>query len=137
FVRASGSIATFTAPGELEDAASATIALSNGGFVSLAASAHSPGAREEGTIEIDGTDGRLDIPDPFGTAPGRVYRKAEASWRDFPVERNDSHKAMVEGFVEAVASGGPVPASADDAAAAIAVVQAIYRSHDEGRVVEI
>ncbi len=137
FVRAAGSVATFTAPGDVEDAASATLTLSNGGIVSLAASAHSPGAGDAETIEIDGTEGRLDLPDPFGTAPLRLYRRADGSWRDIPIDRNDSHRAMVESFVEAVASDGPVPASADDAAAAIAAVQAIYRSHEEGRVVEI
>jgi predicted dehydrogenase len=88
-------------------------------------------------IEIDGTHGRIDIPDPFGTGPLRFYRKPEGSWRDIPVERNDSHRAMVESFVEAIVTDGPVPASAEDAAAAIAVVQAIYQSHDEGRAVEI
>jgi 1,5-anhydro-D-fructose reductase (1,5-anhydro-D-mannitol-forming) len=137
YLRASGSIATFTAPGEVEDTASATVALSNGGLVSLAATAHSPGAGDEETIEIDGTEGRLDIPDPFGTAPIRLYRKAEATRQEIPIERNDSHRAMVESFVRAIVTNGSVPASADDAAAAIAVVQAIYRSHEEGRAVEI
>jgi predicted dehydrogenase len=136
-VRTSGTVATFTAPGEVEDAASATLMLSNGGLVSLAPSAHSPGARDAETIEIDGTEGRLDLPDPFGTAPLRLYRKAEASWRDIPVERTDSHRLMVASFVEAVASHVPVPASAEDAAAAIAIVRAIYRSHEEGRVVQV
>jgi predicted dehydrogenase len=137
FLGASGRIATFTAPGEVEDAAGATLTLSNGGMVSLAASAHSPGARDAETIEIDGSEGRLDLPDPFGAAPLRLYRKADATWRDIPVERSDSHLSMVASFVEAVASDGPVPASAADAAAALAAVQAIYRSHQEGRFVEI
>jgi 1,5-anhydro-D-fructose reductase (1,5-anhydro-D-mannitol-forming) len=137
FVRASGAIATFTAPGEVEDAASATLTLSNGGIVSVAASAHSPGARDADTIEIEGTEGRLDLPDPFGTAPLRLYRKADATWRNIAVERTDSHRSMVESFVTAIETNGPVPASANDAAAAIAAVQAIYRSHEEGRVVEV
>jgi predicted dehydrogenase len=136
-VRTSGTVATFTAPGEVEDAASATLMLSNGGLVSLAASAHSPGARDAETIEIDGTEGRLDLPDPFGTAPLRLYRTADGTWRDIAVDRTDSHRLMVASFVEAIESNGPVPASADDAAAAIATVQAIYRSHEEGGAVEV
>ena len=66
YTAASGTIATFTATAEIEDTVSATLALSNGGIVNLAANAHSPGAGDEETIEIDGTLGRLNIPDLSG-----------------------------------------------------------------------
>jgi 1,5-anhydro-D-fructose reductase (1,5-anhydro-D-mannitol-forming) len=137
FVRASGSVATFTAPAEVEDSASATIALSNGALLNLVAGAHVPGAEEGESIEIDGTGGRLDIPSAWSRLPLRLYSSAEKSWRDVAVERVDSHLLMIESFLEAIRTGGPVPASAFDAAAAVATVQAIYRSSAEGRAVGI
>jgi 1,5-anhydro-D-fructose reductase (1,5-anhydro-D-mannitol-forming) len=137
FVAAQGEIATFRANADVEDAASATLRLSNGGLVSIVASAHSPGARREETIEIDGTAGRLDLPDPFGTAPLRLHRSATNDWNDIAVERPDSHLLMLDRFVAAVAGDGPVPAGAGDAAAAIAAVNAIYRAAREGRTVDI
>lgn len=137
FVRASGEIATFAAPAEVEDAASATIRLSNGGLVSLVANAHSAGARDAETIEIDGTVGRLDLPNPFGAAPLHFYNAKDGMWNDVAVYRPDSHQLMLEDFVESILADGPVPASAADAAAAVGAVQAIYRSGAEGRAIDI
>lgn len=138
YVRASGEIDTFTAPAEVEveDAFSATLRLSNGGLLSIAGAAHSPGASEEETIEIDGDAGRLDLPDPFGTGPVRLYQPT-TGWRDFPIERPDSHALMLKDFLDAIIDGRDVPASAADAAAALAAVNAIYRSAAEGRTVDI
>jgi 1,5-anhydro-D-fructose reductase (1,5-anhydro-D-mannitol-forming) len=137
YVAATGAIATFTAPAEVEDTVSATLTLSNGGLLSLAANAHSPGADDEETIEIDGTLGRLNIPDPFGAAPLRLYSIADKTWRDHPVERPDSHMLMLESFVRAILNDGPVPAGASDAAASLAAVLAIYRAAAEKRTVAI
>lgn len=136
YVRASGEIDTFTALAEVEDAFSATLRLSNGGLVSIAGAAHSPGAGDEETIEIDGDAGRLDMPDPFGTGPVRLYQPA-SGWRDLPVDRPDSHALMLKDFLDAIIDGRRVPASAADAAAALAAVNAIYRSAAEGRSVDI
>jgi len=47
YVAAQGEIATFRATADVEDAGSATLRLSNGGIVSIVASAHSPGANHE------------------------------------------------------------------------------------------
>jgi predicted dehydrogenase len=137
YVRASGEIDTFTAPAEVEDAGSATLRLSNGGIVSIVAAAHSFGAKDEETIEIDGDAGRLDLPYAFGTRPVRLFRTSEATWTDIPTPTLDSHAEMLAAFVDAVIDGGDVPAGASDAAAAIATVQAIYRSAAEGRSIEI
>jgi len=54
-------------------------------------------------------------------------------WNEIAVERPDSHLLMLESFADAIFNDGPVPASAADAGAAIAVVNAIYRSAAEGR----
>jgi 1,5-anhydro-D-fructose reductase (1,5-anhydro-D-mannitol-forming) len=137
FVAASGRVATFTAPAEVEDTASATVELSNGGILGLVAGAHVPGAEEGESIEIDGTLGRLDLPSAWSRSPIRLYTKAERTWRDIPVAPVDSHRGMLESFFEAIRTGGPVPASAFDAAAAVATVQAIYRSSEEGRTIRI
>ena len=137
YTAASGAIATFTATAEIEDTVSATLTLSNGGIVSLAANAHSPGADDEETIEIDGTLGRLNIPDPFGTAPLRLYNIAAKSWTDIPVERPDSHMLMLKSFAGAILDDAPVPASAADAAASLGAVLAIYQAAREGRTVPI
>lgn len=134
---AQGEIATFRAPADVEDAGSATLRLSNGAIVSLVASAHSPGANHEETIEIDGTLGRLDLPDPFGIAPLRIYRSESRVWNEIAVERPDSHLLMLEDLVAAIAEDRPVPAGAADAAAVIATVNAIYRSAAERRAIDI
>jgi predicted dehydrogenase len=137
YVSAQGEIATFRATADVEDAGSATLRLSNGGIVSIVASAHSPGANHEETIEIDGTSGRLDLPDPFGIAPLRLYRSETKVWNEIAVDRPDSHLLMLESFADAILNDQPVPASAEDAAAAIAAVSAIYRSATEHRAVDI
>jgi predicted dehydrogenase len=137
YVSAQGEIATFRAAADVEDAGSATLRLSNGGIVSIVASAHSPGANHEETIEIDGTLGRLDLPDPFGIAPLRLYRSESKVWNDIAVERPDSHLLMLESFADAILNDSPVPAGANDAAAAIAAVTAIYRSSTERRTIDL
>lgn len=136
YTAASGAIGTFASPMgvEVEDAASGTVRLSNGGIVSLVASAHSPGARHEETIEIDGTLGRLDLPDPFDNRPLRLH--ADGRWADIAVERPDSHRTMLQAFIDALVRGDPVPASAADAAAVLFVVDGLYRSAESGRSVQ-
>jgi predicted dehydrogenase len=137
YVSASGEIATFRAAADVEDAGAATLRLSNGAILSIVASAHSPGANYEETIEIDGTLGRLELPDPFGIAPLRLYRSEARVWNDIAVERPDSHLLMLESFVDAIVNDQPVPASAADAAAAIGAVNAIYRAALERRTIDI
>lgn len=132
YTSAQGTIATFRAVADVEDAGSAVLRLSNGAIVSVVASAHSPGANHEETIEIDGTHGRLDLPDPFGIAPLRIYKSETKVWNEIAVVRPDSHLLMIESFVDAIVKDKPEPAGAEDAAAAIATVNAIYRSAQEG-----
>lgn len=137
YVSAAGDIATFWAPAEVEDAGSATLRLSNGAIINIAAAAHSPGANLEETIEIDGTTGRLNLPDPFGISPLRLYRSESLVWNDIATERPDSHLLMLEAFAQAIQNDAAVPASAADAAAAVAAVNAIYRSSAERRTIDI
>lgn len=137
YISAQGDIATFTATADVEDAGSATLRLSNGAILNIIASAHSPGANHEETIEIDGTAGRIDLPDPFGIAPLRLYRSETKVWNDIAVDGIDSHLKMLQSFADSILHDEDVPASARDAAAAVAAVQAIYVSAKERRTVDI
>jgi predicted dehydrogenase len=127
FIRASADVETSYA--EVEDSAAAVLRLSNGALVSLVAAAHSPGARGEERIELDGTLGRLDLPDPWGDDPLRVFN---GEWHDVEIPRNDMYADFLRELV-----AGEAPATADDAAAALATVLAIYESARTRRQVEI
>jgi len=137
YVRASGDIATFTAPAEVEDVASATLRLSNGGIVSVAAAAHSPGGNGQETIEIDGSAGRLDMPYPYDSGILRLYRRDAPDWTEVAAPPADMHATMLAAFLRAIETGGPVPAGAADAAQALSAVMGVYRSAAEGRAVDL
>jgi predicted dehydrogenase len=135
---------------EVEDRASATIGLSNGGLLNLVASASSPGARAEERIEIDGTLGRIDLPDLYrGGAPRVFLRHATAGieaerWQDVPVIDHDPEGRPLEpetellrAFASAVREGSPPLAGARDAAAALAAVLAVYTAAATGHAVDI
>lgn len=134
FVRAAAEVATLTAQVEVEDYAAAALRLSNGAVVSLVAAAHSPGAARDERIEIDGAEGRLDLPDPYGPGVVRAFLRrpwgelAAQAWVDLEPPTVDAHVALLRGFLHAVRTGGPPPAGVDDAALALATVLAIYRS---------
>jgi predicted dehydrogenase len=86
FVRASAEVATLHADVEVEDSAAAVLRLSNGGIASLAAAAHSPGATDEEQVEIDGTEGRIDLLDPSGNRGAlRVFLRRR--WEELPAGR--------------------------------------------------
>ncbi|MEQ1768710.1 MAG: Gfo/Idh/MocA family oxidoreductase [Devosia sp.] len=133
YVAATGIVATYRAPADVEDAGSATLLLNNGSIVSLTANAHSAGATDEETIEIDGDDGRLIIPDPFSAEPLRLYRRGDARWTDIPVDRPDSYALTVAEFIKAVKRDSSVTAGATDAAAVVDAVMWIYEAADELR----
>lgn len=140
-VRVTGDAATLSADVEIEDAAAAALRLDNGGLVNLTANAHSAGATQAERIEIDGSDGRIDLPDPYSGRPVRLYLRR--AWRDYParewvdvaVPQVDVYTEMVRSFAEAVRTGTEPPATAEDAAAALATVLAVYESSRTGRAV--
>jgi predicted dehydrogenase len=145
FVRAVAELATLYADVEVEDSAAAVLRLSNGAIVSLAAAAHSPGAAYEERIEIDGSAGRLDLPDPSDRNTGSLRFFLARPWSDLPAGRwldvetsdDDVYLELLRGFVAAVQEGSPLPATADDAAAALATVLGIYESAELGEAVDI
>src|SRR5205085_3732135 len=97
-VHALGSVATLYADVEVEDSAAAVLGLSNGGLVSVVAAAHSPGASGEERIEIDGSVGRLDLPDPNGGAESlRLFTPAER-WVDVAAGGSDMFVEFLRRF---------------------------------------
>jgi predicted dehydrogenase len=140
FVSAAAATATLNAAVDVEDSAAAALRLSNGSLASLVATAHSPGAVEEERIEVDGADGRLDLPDPSarGHLSARLYLRRP--WQDLPsdtwvevqVDESDAYLELARGVVDSILGGASPPASADDAAAALATVLAIYESAETG-----
>lgn len=133
-VDVAGAIVTLSADVEVEDAGGAVFRLSNGGFGTLVANAHSIGAENAERISIEGEFGRIDLPYALSSSPVRVFlcrawqQYPAACWIDIPVEVRDSYASMVADFAGAVAKGTVPPATANDAAAAIDVVHALYES---------
>jgi UDP-N-acetyl-2-amino-2-deoxyglucuronate dehydrogenase len=142
FVRASGETAT-NGGLDVEDRASASLRLSNGGIVNLVASAFSPGAQGEEQIEIEGSTGRLDLSDPYASDSLRVFLRqpaaglAATAWTDVALAPRDSLSELLRAFVGAVRGVGRPLATAGDAAAALAAVRAIYSSAEGGHSVDI
>jgi 1,5-anhydro-D-fructose reductase (1,5-anhydro-D-mannitol-forming) len=136
FVRVAAEVATLHADVEVEDSAAAVLRLSNGGVASLVAAAHSPGAVGEEEIEIDGTEGRIDLPDlSSGNAAAvrvflrRPWEQLGAGRREVVrVGRTDTYLELLRAFARAIEDGTPPAATIDDAASALATVKAIYAS---------
>jgi predicted dehydrogenase len=141
YVRAMAQVATLCADVEVEDTASAVLRLSNGSLASLTACAHSPGARGEERISIDGAFGRIDLPAPLEGGAIKLFLRRRwqeippDQWINIPLVRRDCYVEMVRRFADAVSAGAELPATAGDAAAALAAVLAIYESARTGRAV--
>lgn len=142
-VRVSGQVAAAGDGVDVEDRAAAALTLDDGTLVSLTATASSPGARDQERIEIDGSHGRLDLPDPYSTNGAQLYLRhiweglASGRWHPIDPEPVDPYVPFLEAVVAAVASGDPMPATPDDAAAALATVLAVYEAATTGRTVDI
>jgi predicted dehydrogenase len=158
-VRASAELA-FAPGSEVEGQASASLRLSNGALVDLVASASSAGAIGEERIEIDGSAGRLDLPDPYAGGSLRAFlrtsngRLAAGHWIDVEIAGAGGaalpglpHSAgpsglpvlaaFLAGFGDAVRAGTQPVATAADAGAALAAVLAIYAAAEAGHAVTI
>lgn len=137
--------ATLTADVEVEDAAAAVLRYENGAIGGLVAAAHSPGAECEERIEIDGSHGRIDLPDQSAAGSDRLrvflrrrWERLEAGrWIDVDAGRADAYVDYVAGFAGAVRGERDLPATAGDAAAALATVAALYESAATGRRVAV
>lgn len=122
---------------DVEDTAAAVLRFSNGAIGSLVAGAHVPGALDAETIELDGTQGSLRLPDLYGDGQASVYLRR--AWGELPADRwtslpsgaADPYRDAVEGFVLAARERRPAPVGAAEAAAALDVVLRLYSDqHD-------
>jgi UDP-N-acetyl-2-amino-2-deoxyglucuronate dehydrogenase len=139
-VLATGQATTFTQGVDVEDTAGAVLRLENGALCTLAAAAHSPGARGEETVSIDCAAGRIDLPDPYGAGRLRVWAKSSnggSAWRHSDAVAAPSHERYIHAFTDSVRARREPPATAWDAVAALATVEAIYESASTGRAVEV
>lgn len=139
----SAQVGTLVADVEVEDMAAATFRFNNGAIGSLVAGAHIRGAHDEEYCSIYGTEGQIRLPDPYSSGPLQMYLKQ--AWRDFaanqwhsiPTEAAPVYQKAIEGFAQAVQSGGCAPIDARDARQVLAVVLAIYQSAAEQRTITI
>ena len=142
-------LTTAGVPGvEVEDAAVATIAWSEGVLGSLVAAAHAPGATSAETIEIDGDEGALRLGDLYQPHPELAWfarhtrprpggdhgdDRGAGVWRRERPRPADPFASTIAGFVDALRAGRtPVP-GLSDADVALATVLALYRSARSGR----
>ena len=139
----SAEIGTLVADVEVEDMATATLRFSNGAIGSLIAGAHVHGAHNEECCSIYGTEGRIQLPDPYGTDPLRIYlsRKwgglSPGQWHSIFMEPVPVYQKAIQDFAQAVGMKGCAPISAEDARRVLAVVLAIYQSAAEKRTISI
>jgi len=139
--KVAGMAATLSAKVEVEDAAGAVFRLANGALGTLVANAHSIGAENGERISIEGVFGRIDLPYALSSNPIRLFLRrdwqqyAAGKWLEIPTAPRDSYAEMVRAFAVAVEEGASSPATATDAAAALAIVQALYESSNTGRTI--
>jgi predicted dehydrogenase len=137
----SGAIATSTRGIDVEDAAEAVLRFSGGAIGSLTAGAHVPGALDDETLDIDGSLGRVILAPYSGQLRlylRRAWRDRPAGrWLDVPVEGADPFVPALRSFVAAVRTGARPATGAPEARAVLEIVQALYRSAAEGRIVEL
>jgi UDP-N-acetyl-2-amino-2-deoxyglucuronate dehydrogenase len=142
-VRVIGEVAPAGDGIDVEDRAAAALRLDDGTLVSLTATAHSPGATDQERMELDGTHGRLDLPDPYTDDPvqlylGRIWEGlAPERWHPIDPPAVDPYVPFLTRVADAVAAGAPMPAGTRDAAAALRVVLAIYASAEAGRAIDL
>jgi predicted dehydrogenase len=137
-VRAAGEVATFAEGVEVEDTAGAVLRLTGGAIATVTAAAHSHGAHDEETISIDCVAGRIDLPDPYGPAPLRVFEPGSGrAWVDSPAAAHRSHEDFLRSFTTSVRERAAPPATVWDAVAALAVVEAIYTSAQGATAIEV
>jgi UDP-N-acetyl-2-amino-2-deoxyglucuronate dehydrogenase len=143
FTRALGDVAEPSPGVEVEDRGGALLRLDGGAQAVVVAHAASPGASHQERIEIDGTLGRLDLPDPYTSGPLSAYLRrpwdgyAQDRWHEIASTRVDPYVAYLDAFTSAIERASAAPVGPGDAGAALATILAIYESSATGQAVEI
>lgn len=142
-VSVTAEVATLVADVEVEDTAAATLRFSNGAVGSLFAGAHIAGAERAERIELYGTRGQIQVPDPYGDGAPAVYLRepwgdlAAARWHTLPRAPTDVYARAVETFARTIRSGEPTTVGARNARQTLATVLAIYQSAAERQTIHV
>ena len=142
-VSVTAEIATLVADVEVEDTAAATLRFSNGAVGSLFAGAHIAGAERAERIELYGTRGQIQLPDPYGDGAPAVYLRepwgelAAGLWHTLPRMSTDVYATAVEAFAHTVRLDLSTTAGARNARQTLATVLAIYQSAAERRTIQV
>ena len=142
-VSVSADMGTLVADVEVEDTASATFRFNNGALGSLIAGAHIKGAQNDEYCRVFGTEGQIQLPDPYGSNPLRIYLKRPWSqfdsgqWYSISTEPVSVYQRAIEDYAAAVQAGQCAPVDGHAARRVLAVVMAIYQSASEKRTITI
>ena len=136
-VRVSGVIATRVHRIEAEDTAAATIEFESGAIATIAATT-AAGDGQPRRVEIIGSRGSLvltgdNLVDPAQPPPNDAPENA----RSPVVSDVSAHQRIIEEFVDAVGRGRPPVCDGREGRRSVAVVEAVYRSAREKRVVDL
>lgn len=117
---------------EVEDTAAAAMRWSNGAIGSIVAGAHVPGMERGETVELDGTDGAIRMPDPYGPGDCSVFLRRPwgellaGRWVEVPSPVSDRFRATIDGFASAVRDGAPAPVGVSAVRSALGAVLRLY-----------
>lgn len=132
-VRATAETTTGIPDVEVEDVAAGTLRLRDGAIVSIAASAHSPGADGDERIEIDGTLGAIRIRDPYRDPNvldiylRRPFQAIPSGvWVALNQKPSDPFVEALRGFVAGLVDGSGAPVGTAAASKALTIVLQMY-----------
>jgi predicted dehydrogenase len=87
---------------------------------------------------IDGTEGQIALPTPWGEDGLALFTRASAEWTEIEPERGASARARTfEAFAEAVLDGREPPIPARDGVRASRIVHAVYEAARSGTPVDV
>ncbi len=94
---------------------------------------------EKGMFVVDYAAQSLAFYENFAAAarPGTLASVTEGPMTRYPIAGREPLRAELEAFRDAVRAGGPPPVSAEDGLAALRVVEALVRSSECGKPVEV
>jgi len=91
-------------------------------------------------FEVFGNEGRLDIEKPFtpsSSRPPRLRLQRDGETQDLKTVKRNQYTVMAERFSQAAVDGTPVPTPLEDALANMRAIDAVFKSGETGRWVEL
>ncbi len=92
------------------------------------------------TVNIVGTDGRLEIDIPVNTPPDeptKIWLVTKTGMEEFVINAADQYTLQGDAFSKAVLYNQPVPASLEDAVNNMKIIDAIFKSAEENNWINI